>query len=54
MLAQGACAAGRHEASWDGRDTRGARSRAGMYYVRLAVADANGEETRVQKIVLMR
>jgi alpha-amylase len=48
-LADGALAAGPHEARWDGRDTAGARVRAGLYFATLA----QGGESRVARVVVI-
>jgi FlgD Ig-like domain len=39
-LAAGAFPAGRHEIAWDGRDERGRRARAGVYFVRMRAGSA--------------
>jgi flagellar hook assembly protein FlgD len=46
---EGVLAAGRHEIAWDGRDVRGARARAGVYF---ASARCEGA-IRTQRIVLV-
>lgn len=38
VLAEGPQAAGEHDVAWDGRDERGARAGAGLYFVRLRAA----------------
>jgi hypothetical protein len=48
-LASGAQAAGEHAITWDGRDARGARLRAGVYYAALA---AEGRRLRHPVVVL--
>ena len=47
-LAHGTLAQGRHEITWDARDERGSRVRAGVYFVRAS----DGSETRTQRLVL--
>ena len=49
-LVDGAAPAGRHTVQWDGRDSTGRRSVAGIYFVRLETP--SGHETR--KVTLMR
>jgi hypothetical protein len=46
--------AGTHEALWDGRDAGGRRLAAGVYFARLAVADAQGGKVLTRKVTLMR
>ncbi len=53
-LAQGAFAAGAHTLQWNGCDARGQRVRDGLYLVRLALRDASGNATHVEKLVLTR
>jgi hypothetical protein len=48
VLADAVQSAGRHVASWDGRDARGARLPAGVYFVRLSF----GQRVEAQKFVL--
>ena len=48
VLAEGLADAGRRALRWDGRDTRGARLAAGVYFVRLAFAG----RVETQKLVL--
>jgi hypothetical protein len=48
-LAEGVLPAGAHRARWDGRDDRGARSDAGVYFARLTT----GRETRTHRFVLL-
>lgn len=50
VLASGALPAGRHDWSWDGRDTLGRRVAPGLYLVR-AVA---GEQARTSRVVVSR
>lgn len=47
-LARGALGSGVHVLAWDGRDERGARARAGVYFVRAS----DGSTTRTQRLVL--
>ena len=47
LMARGPMAAGTHTATWDGRDARGARSAAGVYFLRLA----SGSEQVVRRVV---
>jgi hypothetical protein len=49
-LHEGALAAGRHEAVWDGRDGAGRGASAGIYFVRLQ----DGREARTVKAVLAK
>ena len=49
-LAAGTETAGRHVVTWDGRDARGARVAAGMYYARI---DFEGQ-VRSRKIMVMK
>ena len=48
VLAHGHHAAGRHALAWDGRDERGTRVRAGVYFVRAS----DGPATRTRRLVL--
>src|SRR5262245_60999694 len=48
VLARGTLAEGRHPLAWDARDERGARARAGVYFVRAS----DGSETRTQRLVI--
>jgi flagellar hook assembly protein FlgD len=48
VLARGHHAAGRHALAWDGRDERGTRARAGVYFVRAT----DGPATRTRRLVL--
>ena len=48
VLARGHHAAGRHALAWDGRDERGTRVRAGVYFVRAS----DGPATRTRRLVL--
>jgi hypothetical protein len=50
VLADAVQSAGRHVVSWDGRDARGARLPAGVYFVRLSF----GQRVETQKFVLAR
>jgi hypothetical protein len=47
VLARGTLEAGPHPLAWDARDERGARTRAGVYFVRAS----DGSETRMQRLV---
>jgi hypothetical protein len=49
VLARGTLESGRHQLTWDERDERGARSRAGVYFVRAS----DGSATRMQRLVLV-
>ena len=49
-LASGAAAAGTHEARWDGHATDGATARAGVYLVRVRLADGTTTSTRLVRI----
>jgi flagellar hook assembly protein FlgD len=49
VLVDGALAAGRQRAIWDGRDTDGGQLPAGVYFARLAV----GDHVVSQKLVLI-
>ncbi len=46
--------AGSHTAIWTGRGSGGQRLGAGVYFARLTVTHANGTETRVRKLALVR
>jgi len=48
VLAHGTLAEGRHPIAWNARDERGARARAGVYFVRAS----DGSETRTQRLVI--
>ena len=48
VLAHGMLSEGRHALAWDARDERGARARAGVYFVRAS----DGSETRTQRLVI--
>jgi hypothetical protein len=48
VLTRGNHAAGRHALAWDGRDERGTRARAGVYFVRAT----DGPATRTRRLVL--
>jgi flagellar hook assembly protein FlgD len=48
LLARGNHAMGRHVLAWDGRDERGSRVRAGVYFVRAT----DGPATRTRRLVL--
>ena len=48
VLAHGTLSEGRHALAWDARDERGARARAGVYFVRAS----DGSETRTQRLVI--
>jgi photosystem II stability/assembly factor-like uncharacterized protein len=49
VLARGTLESGRHALAWDARDERGARTRAGVYFVRAS----DGSATRMQRLVLV-
>ena len=49
-LASGAAAAGTHEVRWDGHATDGATARAGVYLVRVRLADGTTTSTRLVRI----
>jgi photosystem II stability/assembly factor-like uncharacterized protein len=49
VLARGMLESGRHPLAWDARDERGARTRAGVFFVRAS----DGSETRMQRLVLV-
>ena len=49
VLARGVLGSGRHSLLWDARDERGARARAGVYFVRAS----DGSATRTQRLVLV-
>jgi hypothetical protein len=49
VLARGTLESGRHQVTWDERDERGARTRAGVYFVRAS----DGSATRMQRLVLV-
>ena len=49
-LVDGVWARGRHELTWDGRDSRGNAVSSGVYFVRLEVDG----ESRIQKVMVMR
>lgn len=49
VLARGVFESGRHMLAWDTRDERGARARAGVYFVRAS----DGSQTRMQRLVLV-
>jgi len=53
-LAQGELSPGRYSADWDGRAQGGEQAPAGVYFVRLAMSGASGNETKLRKIVLTR
>lgn len=46
-LADGTFEAGEHAVSWDGRDTHGARSPAGVYHVRIKASEFRAQRTMV-------
>jgi hypothetical protein len=46
--------AGAHEIRWDGRDAAGRRLADGVYFARLAVADAEGRKVLTRKLTLLR
>jgi hypothetical protein len=46
--------AGAHEARWDGRDGGGQRLADGVYFARLAVADAEGGKVLTRKVTLLK
>ncbi len=50
LVAAGELDAGRHDATWDGRDASGARVPAGLYFCRLEA----GPETRTRRVVYAR
>jgi len=52
-LHEGPLAAGPHVRVWDGRDDRGARSRAGVYFYRFEVESAEGTRRVVRRAVLV-
>ncbi len=49
VLARGMLDSGRHSLTWDARDERGSRARAGVYFVRAS----DGSVTRMQRLVLV-
>lgn len=49
-LVDGPLAAGRHDATWDGRDASGRAADAGIYFARLAA----GSRTQVRKLAVVR
>jgi hypothetical protein len=51
VLADGPLAAGQHGVRWDGRDSGGARSAPGVYFVRL---DLDGTPLGTERVVLSR
>lgn len=52
-LAAGAFAAGRHRATWDGRDTAGRAAASGVYLYRLAVRGVDSAERRATRRLLL-
>ncbi|MCC6650705.1 MAG: T9SS type A sorting domain-containing protein [Candidatus Eisenbacteria bacterium] len=53
-LATGVRTAGQHRVSWNARAADGSAASPGVYWVRLAARDANGEQVRTRKVVLSR
>lgn len=53
-LATGVRTAGQHRVSWNTRGADGSTASPGVYWVRLAARDANGEQVRTRKVVLSR
>jgi hypothetical protein len=49
VLHRGTLESGHHSLTWDARDERGARARAGVYFVRAS----DGAATRIQRLVLV-